>query len=736
MSLVGPRPEDPYFVARYTPEQREVLTVRPGIVGPSQIRGRDELEMYPEDVTDPEEYYVERILPEKLAIDLEYVRSCTLRGDLRLIAGAIAVTVFGAFKVKFFRVKREAMALLAADAVASVVVYCAAYGVKFDWDVDWSDVPYLAVVTAAILLVRPPVFVYFGLYQNIVQYLGTKEFLAIVRAVTVGSVVVAALTFMAGFGSHSRAVFLVDWGLLILVLFGIRVALKSRLESRRSVSTEPSKRVLIVGADDTGSQLVRTLSERGVPYHPVGFLDDDRTKHGAIIHGIQVFGAVSDLPVVSALHSIDMVVVLFPHVGSQALREVLDFCRARGLDYRLLPTLDRLLHGDVFPPELIDLGIDGVGTESVPSSDRRPDEPARLGPGNGHAGALVRRPVDDRVVLVTGGAGYIGSHVVRKLLERNRRVRVLDSYLYGDHGLREVAGHPRLELLEGDIRHLRTVALATRGVHSVIALAALVGDAACDLDVDETTSINQEATRLLAEACQSAGVARLVFASSCSVYGANSELILNEGSWLNPVSLYAQTRIQSEQILLRRVDQLSTVILRLATVFGWSTRMRLDLVVNTFTAHAFFNGKLRLFGGDQWRPNLHVQDAAEAFIAAAEADDARARGEIFNVGGNHLNYQVHQIAELVRTHVPHVEIEVVPSAGDQRDYRVSFDKIRHVLGFTPRFTVDDGVAEILRAFEAREITAPEANHYHNFKHLKHDGFANAGRLRLAANVEN
>ncbi len=162
MSLVGPRPEDPYFVARYTPAQREVLTVRPGIVGPSQIRGRDELEMYPEDVTDPEEYYVERILPEKLAIDLDYVRSCTLRGDLRLIAGAIAVTVFGAFKVKFFRVKREAMALLAADAVASVVVYGVAYGVKFDWDVKRADVPvsggrhrgYPACSTAGVRLLR------------------------------------------------------------------------------------------------------------------------------------------------------------------------------------------------------------------------------------------------------------------------------------------------------------------------------------------------------------------------------------------------------------------------------------------------------------------------------------------------------------------------------------------------------------------------------------------------------
>jgi lipopolysaccharide/colanic/teichoic acid biosynthesis glycosyltransferase/nucleoside-diphosphate-sugar epimerase len=733
MSLVGPRPEDPYFVARYTPEQREVLVVRPGIVGPNQILGRDELEKYPDDVGDSEQYYLEHILPEKLAIDLEYVRSCTLWRDLRLIAGALAVTVFGAFKAKFFRVKREAIALLAADTVASVVVYAAAYGVKFDWTLEGAAAPYLTVVTALILLIRPPVFIYFGLYQNILRYLGTKEFLAIVRAVTVGSVAVSAMTFMLGFGSHSRAVFLVDWGLLILVLFSTRVALKSRLESRRFAS--PVKSVLIVGADDTGSQLVRTLSEHGMPYRPLGFLDDDRAKHGAIIHGVQVLGAVSDLPVVAALHSIDMVVVLFSRVGSKALRQVIDFCRARGLDYRLLPTLDRLLDGDVVPPELSGLGIDGVGAGHVSPVEHKPRESVRVTPDNGYAAApaSARRAADDRVVLVTGGAGYVGSHVVRKLLVRGRRVRVLDSYLYGDHGLSEVVGHPRLELIAGDIRHLRTVALATRGVHSVIALAALVGDAACDLDVDETVSINLDATRLLAEACENAGVARLVFASSCSVYGANSELTLNEGSWLNPVSLYAQTRIQSEQILLRRLDRLSTVILRLATVFGWSTRMRLDLVVNTLTAHAFFQGKLRLFGGDQWRPNVHVQDVAEAFIAAADADDARVRGEIFNVGGDHLNYRVQQLAEIVRAHVPQVEIEVLATATDRRDYRVSFDKIRHVLGFRPRFTVEAGVAELLRAFEARQITAPEAHHYHNAKHLQNRGFVDAGRLRLVAN---
>lgn len=726
MSLVGPRPEDPYFVSFYTPEQRAVLSVRPGIVGPSQILGRDELEKYPDDVADTARYYIEHILPEKLATDLGYVRSCSLVGDLRLIVAGVAVTVLGAFKRKFFRLKRGAIALLALDTLASVAVYHLAFGLKFEWSYEPAALEYLGTVTLLILFIRAPLFVYFGLYQNILRYLGTKEFLAILKAVTVGSALVTAATFMTGLRSHSRLVLLIDWGLLVPVLFGIRVAAKSRLEARRRQSVPAPGRMLIAGVGDTGPELVAALAgAENTAYRPVGFLDDDPARHGAIIHGLPVLGAISDLPVVTALNPVDLVVVVFPGVSSESLRRVVDHCRRHHVEYRLVPSLDHMLRGGVVIREAPDLGepeTNGAAAPAVAGQVAAAGPDGRSHASNGHPAVRPHGP-DDRVVLVTGGAGYIGSHVVRQLLERGRRVRVLDNHLYGDEGLRDVKGHPRLEIIEGDIRHLRAMALAAKGVHTVIALAALVGDAACDLDPDETLSTNVEASRLLAEVCQSAGVHRLVFASSCSVYGANSELILNEGSWLHPVSLYARSRIRSEEELLRRRDRLSVTIVRLATVFGWSARMRLDLVVNTFVAHAYFHGKIRVFGGDQWRPNVHVQDAAEAFILAAEADDATVRGEVFNVGDNGQNFTVRQIAEMVKRELPKTEIESLDASADQRDYRVSFDKIRHVLGFTARFTVRDGIRELHRAFAERRVVAPDDERYHNFRYLKRHGFA-------------
>jgi nucleoside-diphosphate-sugar epimerase len=284
-------------------------------------------------------------------------------------------------------------------------------------------------------------------------------------------------------------------------------------------------------------------------------------------------------------------------------------------------------------------------------------------------------------------------------------------------------------VIEGDIRHLGTMATAVKHVDSVIALAALVGDAACDLDVDETVSTNLEATQLLAETCQRAGVRRVVFASSCSVYGANSELVLNEGSWLNPVSLYARSRVRSEEILLRQADRLSVTILRLATVFGLSYRMRLDLLVNTFTANAFFDRRIHVLGGQQYRPNVHVQDAAEAFVLASQAPDEQARGEVFNIGDNALNYTVLDIARLVQAELPKTAIEITEESQDRRDYRVSFEKVRHVLAFQPAFTVRDGIREMARAFRERVVTAPKDERYHNFRYLNTHGFSVAAGAR-------
>jgi lipopolysaccharide/colanic/teichoic acid biosynthesis glycosyltransferase/nucleoside-diphosphate-sugar epimerase len=733
MSLVGPRPEDPHFVRLYTPEQRAVLSVRPGIVGPSQILGRDELERYPEGLLDTERFYVEHILPEKLATDLAYVRSYGLWSDLKLIARGLSATLFGALKPRFLRLNGGRILLLAFDTAASLIVYNLAYGWKLEWAYRLEALSYLLVVSALLLLLRPPFFMYFGLYQNMLRYVGSQEFLAIAKAVTAGSVAVVALTFMLGFQGHSRGVMLVDWGLLILVLFGSRVGLKAWLAYRRRPIATP-KNVLIVGADDTGEQLVSVmLQHEALSYRPVGFLDDDPAKRGATIHGIRVLGAVHDLPQIAPLTPMDLVVILFPHVSPGSLQQVVGYCRAQNLEYRLVPTLDRLLKGDVLIPEYHGAGavsaltptIDGGGPPSVADDAANgTTHVATNGSGNGDGRASYRP--EDRCVLVTGGAGYIGTHLVRKLLARGHRVRLLDTFLYGDEGLRDLQGHPRLEMMEGDIRHLRTMATAVKGVDSVIALAALVGDAACDLDVDETMSTNLEATQLLVDVCQRADVRRIVFASSCSVYGANSHLFLNEGSWLNPVSLYARTRLRSEEILLRHADRLSVAILRLSTVFGLSYRMRLDLLVNTFTAHAFFDGRIRVMGGQQYRPNVHAQDAAEAFILVSQV-----RGEVFNVGDNALNHSVLDIARLVQAELPKTKIEITDEFQDRRDYRVSFEKIRHVLAFRPAFTVESGIREMAQAFREGAVTAPKDERYHNLRYLKTHGFpAAAGARRL------
>lgn len=708
MSFIGPRPEDPHFVSLYTEEERAVLSVRPGIVGPSQIAGRDELELYPEGV-DPEQYYIQQILPEKLQRDLQYVRRASLWYDLKLLVGGVAVTVFGSFKSRYLRLNRQKVSLLVLDTVLSLGAYLLAFGIMSDWRLTPRAVPYLILACASIVLFRPPCFVYCGLYQNILKYLGTTELTAVVKAVTLGSALISANLFLLGFGSHSRAVLAIDWMLLVIVLFGYRLCLKARAEHH----SRPRIPTLIVGVTNMGEHLARELMRSpSLPYRPVAFLDNDPLKWGALIHGVQVKGGIKDLAQVARLTGARMVLIPYPNMPTNGdLREMIHQCRRQHLEYRAIPALDHLLAGSVRIPEL----------QEATTEDLHADVPGETnGNRNGPVdeekrSALLHRP---RSILVTGGAGYVGSWLVRKLLERNYRVRLLDNFLYGSQGLRDIAGHPRLEIIEGDISHLGRVTRAVKGVSSVVALAALVGDAACDLDHEETIATNYESVRILADVCRRQGVERLILASTCSVYGANPDLFLNEGSRLNPVSLYARTRLQAEEVLMRHSEFFGVVVLRLATVFGLSPRMRFDLLVNTLTLQAVANRKIAVFGGDQWRPNLHVQDAAEAFILAVEAPDEKVRKEIFNVGSNESNYTILQIADLVKRQVPKARMEVIANVTDRRDYRVAFDKIRYILGFQPRFTVEGGISEIVEALGSGLIADPTADIYHNYRHLE------------------
>jgi len=328
-------------------------------------------------------------------------------------------------------------------------------------------------------------------------------------------------------------------------------------------------------------------------------------------------------------------------------------------------------------------------------------------------------PVSDpQRILVTGGAGYIGSHVTRILLEKGYRVRVLDKLAWGRDSLAEVEGHPAFELYEGDIRHVEDLVGALEGCHGVIHLAGIVGDPACALDPDTTYSINLEATQVIVDVAKYREVKRFVFASTCSVYGAAGEYWLNEGSLLNPVSLYAETNLQSEDMILRGFRYSDTIptIMRFATVYGASARMRFDLVVNIMTAKAVSEGSVKVYGGDQWRPNVHAYDAARAAVACLEGPEKLVRAEVFNVGSNEQNYRIKALGELVSAQVPGSGVEVMGESPDRRSYRVSFDKIEQVLGFHCERRVEDGVEEIAALLREGRVRDYQEDRYYNVRY--------------------
>ena len=299
-------------------------------------------------------------------------------------------------------------------------------------------------------------------------------------------------------------------------------------------------------------------------------------------------------------------------------------------------------------------------------------------------------------------------------------MRVLDNFTYGDEGLADLRNHPRFEMRVGDISSVRDVVSAVKDVDTVLALAAIVGDPACGLNAEETLNLNYESTKILAEACNFYGVERLVFASSCSVYGAAQNDLLTETSALNPVSLYARTRILSEEVLVERCGDTTPVIVRLATVFGLSPRMRFDLVVNTLTVRALVDRKIQIYGGDQWRPFVHCQDVAEAFAVAATASRELVAGEVFNVGSTKMNYTLEDVGSIVAGVVgPDVEVDTGEFNEDRRNYRVSFDKIESVLGFRPEYSLESGVEEMVQAIEASSTLRDyQQARFSNLKHLK------------------
>jgi nucleoside-diphosphate-sugar epimerase len=321
-------------------------------------------------------------------------------------------------------------------------------------------------------------------------------------------------------------------------------------------------------------------------------------------------------------------------------------------------------------------------------------------------------------ILVTGGAGYIGSILVPRLLASGYRVRVLDRLLYGAGGLHAVRHHPGFELIRADFRDFAVVANATEGVDAVIHLGAIVGDAACDLDPEMAITTNVQATQVMAEACRSVGIARLIFISTCSVYGASDDP-LDETSALNPVSLYARTKIAAEQLLLDHQNfAFSPIILRLGTAFGFSPRARFDLVVNLLTAQALAEGRVSIFGGSQWRPFVHVEDISRAIELALEAPINVVAGQTFNVGANEHNHRLGELGQIIGEEIPEVEVAVLDHVVDLRNYYVRFDKFQHALGFAPAYSVRLGISRLKAAIESGHVGHYRDIPYHNHLSLK------------------
>lgn len=314
-------------------------------------------------------------------------------------------------------------------------------------------------------------------------------------------------------------------------------------------------------------------------------------------------------------------------------------------------------------------------------------------------------------VAVVGGAGYLGSTLCAHLLNLGYEVASIDTHWFGDAALRPLRGNPCFSSEQIDALHSDEVLPLLNGCQAVIWVAGLVGDPACDIDAGFTYGCNYRSALTMAGICKWLGISRFIFASSCSVYGQSTDVVhLNEESATNPLSFYARDKLVCEKALRTMADDsFHPTILRLATLFGWSNRMRFDLVVNVLTARACKGETLDICGGGQRRPFLHVKDAARAFANVLSSDVTLISNSIFNVGADTNNHRIMDIADFVCTAIPSARLNFLPNATDLRDYDVDFSKIAQTLGYMTEFSVPEGVAEIReRMSEANGINIADS----------------------------
>tara|TARA_Y200000002_G_scaffold131739_1_gene108537 strand:+ start:19607 stop:20605 length:999 start_codon:yes stop_codon:yes gene_type:complete len=326
-------------------------------------------------------------------------------------------------------------------------------------------------------------------------------------------------------------------------------------------------------------------------------------------------------------------------------------------------------------------------------------------------------------ILVTGGAGYVGSGLIRELINKKYYVTCIDSLMFGGESLLDIWHNENFKFIKCDISNVEKLEniFLKNNFHAVIHLAAIVGDPACKLHSDLAIKTNWDSSKWLIDRSIKAGVPKFIFASTCSNYGKmdDPEDYVDENSKLAPVSLYAELKVKFENYMLNEIKKdhnFSPTALRFSTVYGISPRMRFDLTVNQFTKELALGKELVVYGEQFWRPYCHVKDFSNAFITVLKSPSEKVAYNVFNVGDTSENYTKQMLIDEIKKVLPNSIIKYVKKNDDPRDYRVNCDKIKNELDFKISMKVPDGILEIKQIIEDKLIKDPEDQKYYNTNH--------------------
>jgi nucleoside-diphosphate-sugar epimerase len=556
----------------------------------------------------------------------------------------------------------------------------------------------LFTLIAIIPTIRVSINILMGSYKQLWRYIDYKEIINILINISFTSSILLIINIIYK-GLPTDAIFL-EAALFVLISLSFRGSRKLFYSSKQILKATnntkvKNKRCLLIGAGESANNLIQNIKKNKIPIAFIACLDDDKKKIGAEIQKIKILGDTKQLKHYVEKLKIDLIIIAMPSAPQFNIQKIVSAARKCNIRIKVISKVSQL-----YIKQDEQMNFNFTIDDFIDSKE-----------------FVAKKPHTNKksLTLVTGGAGYIGTHLVKKLLDNGQNVRVLDNFIFGKSYLPDYFSHPNLEIINGNIANIQDVVTSLKGVDTIIALAALVGDPACGINAEETLNLNYEATKILIETANFYGVKRIVFASSCSVYGESGSSFLTEESQLNPVSLYAKTRIMSEDILFSRCGKVEPVILRLSTVFGYSPRMRYDLVVNTLAIRALVDNKFAVFGGNQWRPFVHCDDVAQAFFLASNAPSDKVKNQIFNVGSNDMNFTIKNIGEKIHAMMPDSKFEISDDIVDPRNYKVNFDKITSILNFKKQYDIETGVTEILKkASESESLKNYKSSIFSNF----------------------